>query len=219
MTAQAHVAAVEAVDYKRPDTPPLPDDPPLHDSMTQELPSFEYRTSQPVRSSSREIPGWFLATRPETQSQPSASSADTVAEDLQRKLSNTSRNEPRETCTPSTASATLSDRSPGPRAADPALMSVDPTHQDVQLLGAFEACGGQSGTPASTTTLQETQDLTRASSVHSVYPINPPRQGADGVFARDQVMPWLFHVLEPEKNGMSIMMIEVCVANLTSHSY
>lgn len=45
-------------------------------------------------------------------------------------------------------------------------------------------------------------------------PIQPPkrtRHNPNGVFVRDQVMSWAFHVLNTEKHQMAVMDIEVCL--------
>lgn len=48
-------------------------------------------------------------------------------------------------------------------------------------------------------------------------PIQAPkrtRHNPNGVFARDQVMPWAFHALNAEKHRMAVMNIEVCLPYL-----
>jgi len=148
----------------RPLTPPIPHDPLIADSFSQEIPCFQYRATTSVRSVTRELPDELVrADQLEPQS--------TTSADHSIPLPDTIETRPPDTLLEYTASPLSQTHQPSPPIAEP-ILSLQ-----------------QSTTPPISTNLS--------------------KKSPDGVFARNQVAPGRFHVLDADKNAMSIMMIEV----------
>ena len=148
----------------RPLTPPIPHDPLIAGSFSQEIPCFQYRSTASVRSVTRDLPDELVrADQLEPQS--------TTSADHSIPLPDTIETRPPDTLLEYTAPPLSQTHQPSPRIAEP-ILSLQ-----------------QSTTPPISTNLS--------------------KKSPDGVFARNQVAPGRFHVLDADKNAMSIMMIEV----------
>jgi hypothetical protein len=222
----------------RPDTPPLPDDL-LPEMMTQALPSFEYRQNEPVPSAARDLPEARPLVRFAEPEIPTVASAPYQMSRTQRIATDQGWTDPM-TLAPLAKSSTLTPdlsatASISP-AARPIRVSVDPrlkpsTHSSVRPATATpsrvtptpiatqqyaEPTSGPSSSPPPTSASRSSNTAEATQKQPDVSPTIPTlqsksaRTGANGVFARGQGMPWLFHVYGNDKTGITAMTIKVC---------
>jgi hypothetical protein len=229
------VIRANAMEDVRPDTPPLPDDL-LPEMMAQALPSFEYRQNEPVRSAARDLSEAHSLVRFAEPEIPTVASAPYQLSRAQRIATRQGWADPM-TLAPLANSSTLTPDLSAPEsislAPRPVRVSVDPrlkpaTHITVRPATAApsrvtptpiatqqyaEPTSGPSSSPPpisashSSNTAEATQKLPELSPITTTT--QPARTGANGVFARGQGMPWLFHVYGDDKTGITAMMIEV----------
>jgi hypothetical protein len=225
------------MDDIRPDTPPLPNHL-LPDMSTQELPSFEYRQSETVPSATPEIPKTRLLVNHPESATPVVVSAPHEMSTVRRIALQQGWMEPLTSATiprhPAPAANLIASASIPP-APSSVRVSVDPRLQSpaygsarspaapsprltpipITMQQIAEPTSEPSPSPPPTSeptpsnTAEADQELPEAAPTTPMVQSNPARTGVNGVFARGQHMPWLFHVYGDDRTGMTAMMIEV----------
>jgi hypothetical protein len=234
----------------RPDTPPIPANS-LPDILMEQLPSFEYRQSEPVPSTTRKVPevrapidhwkpevptvvsaphkmskarsiavqqGWSspMASAPVPKLPAVVPDLSTSASIPPVRLPVKVSVDPRLQLSArplATASRPLATPSPRPTLA-PALSSrVTPipitVQQHAEPTPRSSSSPPQTIAPDSSKTAEATQELPDVKPATPTLHSKSARTGDNGVFARGQGMPWLFHVYGDDKTGITGMMIEV----------
>jgi len=232
----------------RPATPPIPEDP-LPEMLMDELPSFEYRQSEAVSSTTRKLPevrsqidqwepevpsvisapqemskarrialqqGWTDSIDSAPLPKPPApvpdlsTSASMIPARLPVKVSVDPRLKKLPTCGNARPTAVAPPRAtPAPALTlDVAQMPIT-TQQHAEPAPRPRSNPSQSSAPDSSNTAEATQEVPEVSPTTPTLQSKSARTGVNGVFARGQGMPWLFHVYGDDKTGMTAMIIEV----------
>ena len=232
----------------RPVTPPIPEDP-LPEMLSDELPSFEYRQTEPVPSTTRKLPevrplvehwepvvptvvsapqemskarrialqqGWTDSVDSASLPKPPAlvpdhsTSASITSARLPVKVSVDPRLEKLPTYGSARPPATTSPlMTPAP--ASPPRVAAIPitTQQHAEPAPRPSSSPPQTSAPDSSNTAAAPQGNPKATPITPTLQSHPARTGVNGVFARGQGMPWLFHVYGDDKTGITAMMIKV----------
>ena len=206
--------------------------------MTQDLPNFESRGNEPVRSASRELPAkpplvdHWEPVAPTVVSAPHAMSTahrialqqgwtEPMIPDALSKASTMTPNDPASTSSPPASVPVKISvdprRTPSPHVTtrQTAVSSPRLTPAPVTAQQNAKPAEDPSSSPSPSTTsgLSNTTpanpEVPGASPSRPTIQSSPARTRANGVFARGQGMPWLFHVHGNDKTGITAMMIEV----------
>ena len=231
----------------RPDTPPIPANP-LPEIHMEQLPSFEYRQTEPVPSTTRKFPEVRSLTdhwKPEIPTVVSApyqmSRVQHIAVQQGRPHSINSAPLPKSpafvpdlstlaSITPAKLPVKVSvdprikparSGSARPSAAAPPQVTPAPasrprvppipitTQQNPEPTSRPSSSPPPTSASDSSNTAKATQEQPEVSPTIPTLQSKSARTGANGVFARGQGMPWLFHVYGDDKTGITGMMIEV----------
>jgi hypothetical protein len=231
----------------RPDTLPIPTNP-LPDILTEQLPSFEYRQSESVSSTTRKLPkvrpltdhwapeipavvsappemskarriavqqGWTDCMNPAALQKPPAmvpdlsTSASITPARLPVKVSVDPRLKPATRLSALPWAAVPPQVTPAPASTPPVAPIPITTQHNAEPISAPASSPPPTSASESSNTAEATQKLPEVSPITTTTRSHPARTGVNGVFARGQDMPWLFHVYGDNKTGMAAMMIQV----------
>jgi hypothetical protein len=214
----------------------------------EQLPSFEYRQSEPVRSTTPKVPevrsltdhwkpevptvvsappemskarriavqqGWSDATNSAPLPKPPAvvpnlsTSASIVPARLPVKVSVDPRLKPARCGSARPPIAAPLRVTPAPASTPPVAPIPITTQQNAEPMSGPPSSPPPTSASYSSNTPEVAQDLPEVSLTTVTLHSSPARTGVNGVFARGQGMPWLFHVFGDDKTGITAIMIEV----------